>query len=183
MSDATGTTTVVVETPDGAPVPVTVDNLTGQVLTPEAVTESPPPEPGESDAVAIERIRAETEITTAAIRAETESERIAADAQQSEDVAWLRAELANLQGQNSQLRDQLAALSTPPPSVEVEAETVTIDPATETTPTNETQTETSSSIETEASGESVAEKAVEALEEIAATPSPVLPSRPRARMI
>lgn len=185
MSEASGTTTVVVETPEGAPATVTLDNETGAPIV-EGETIDAEPE-GESDAVAIARINSETEITTAAIRAETESERIAAEVQVQEDATWLRAELASTQERNrlleteaADLREQVARLI-PPPS-EVEAVTLeVVDPT--TTDTSATETETSSPIETEAPESAVAEKVASTLEAVAAQVSPDLPPRRKVRMI
>lgn len=182
MSDQTGTTTIVVETPDGSPATVTLDNETGSPV--EATEPETPSNDGESDAVEIERIRSETQITTAAINAETESERIAANVEIEKDASWLRAELASSQEQNRLLREELdRAQSIPlPSSVEVVEELETINPETTMTILSETETEPSNSTETEAAAESPVEKAAEILEQIAATPNPALVKR-RVRMI
>jgi len=142
---------------------------------------------GESDAVEIERIRSETEITIAAINAETEGARIDANAEAERDASWLRAELASSQERNRILQEELdRALSTPQVSV-VEAEAPTeatelLDPETTMTISSETPMEVSSSTETEAAAESPVEKAAEILEQIAATPNPALKQR-KVRMI
>jgi hypothetical protein len=156
------TTATIIETPEGEPNAVVVE-------LPETGVENATG----SEAVAIAQIEGDTQVTIAAINAETEQARIEAMAARDEEltqarerISWLESQMTNMEEQNRLAQEQIAAL-TPPPLPEVEPVAIAVlDPET-LTDTLETPQETSSSTETEHQSESEAESPAQA--EAAAT--------------
>ena len=170
MSEASGATTAVIETPAGTPVVMTVDNETGQVLTSETEGQPEPsqiPETIEAvadSAVEIAEIEANRDVAVAEIHAETEQAAIAAREGEQEwrtELTHLRTDLAALGeaiAATATVVEQLVSQSTLQSSLETEI--IPIPEATEII-TSETPTETSSVIVTEAPAKSVEEKLAE----------------------
>lgn len=184
MSEATGTTTVVVESPEGTPLTTTLDNSTGEVIQPttEAVPISETLEPIETVAdatVQVAQIEADARVEIEGIRADVETAAIEARAEGEQEwqVAMnsLREEMTAL-GEavtaTATVVEQLVAQSTPPASPELTTEPETLEPT--TTDTSETLTETSSETRTEVPERNGAES----LEE-----PPVAVMRRKVRMI